>query len=111
MDDLEFNEALIAKRHKEVLSALKAIYDKLTIPPAPQSDNIMGKEIKRVLTSLEQSINQPKNEEIVEEIKKLSNVWLSSIEELKPSESNSWRFTISRDAQGFIKSVDAERKD
>lgn len=109
MDELEFKEALIAKRHEEILSALKAIYNKLVITPTSPPDT-MGKDIKRVLLSLEQSINQPKNEEIVEEIKKLSDTWVTAIEELKPSESNNWTFTISRDSQGFIKSVDAKRK-
>ncbi len=105
MDELELQEAIIAKRHKEVLSALKAIYDKLTATPS-----LLNEDIKRVLVSLEQSIKEPKNDEIVEEIKKLSDTWMMAVEELKPSESDSWTFIIERDSQGFIKTVEAERK-
>jgi hypothetical protein len=105
MDELELQEAIIAKRHKEVLSALKAIYDKLTATPSS-----LNEDIKRVLVSLEQSIKEPKNDEIVEEIKKLSDTWMVAVEELKPSEVDNWIFTIERDSQGFIKTVEAERK-
>ena len=35
---------------------------------------------------------------------------MMAVEELKPSESDSWTFIIERDSQGFIKTVEAERK-
>lgn len=107
MESVEFKEALEIKRHKELLLALKAIHDKLSAIP---QESAINKDLKRILQSLEMSVKGPKNEDLVEEIRKLSEVWSNSIVELKPDIAKEWIFDIRRNSQGFIESVKATKK-
>ncbi len=105
MDELKLNEVVVAKRHKELLSALKAIYDQLSLP----ADDTVNVDIKKAINSLEKAVKQPSNVEVVKELKALSSVLTESLENLKPTEVKDWTLYINRDSRGFIESVHAKK--
>jgi hypothetical protein len=98
MEELDFNELLIAKRHKELVTALKAILDKLTVAP---TSGFQDKEIRNTLVNIEKALKTEKESPLALEIERLSE----AIQVLKPDPAKSWVFDIQRDSKGFIQSV------
>lgn len=99
MDDIEFKEAVIAKRHKEIISTLQAISSKL-------GENEDKNEIKN---SIEKLIISLKEDNSVKELKNLFSRWEEALSKIGKNSPNSWNFNIQRDSKGFIKTIEANK--
>lgn len=109
MEDLEFNEILVEKRHEELISTLQEISKKLSQEEESEEPSLLP-EIKNILLKLEKnimSLKPEKDHKLAEELKKLSSVLQSDSEQ---KSSNNWTFQIYRNPQGFIESVSAIKK-
>ena len=109
MDDLEFNEILEAKRHKETLEVLTDIANKLSIKEE-RSIKLLAQELRTTVQKLDQLIQQPKDLSVANEIAKLSSVWVKAINALKEPPAKEWEFDIIRDPKGLIQKVIATKQ-
>lgn len=108
-EDIEFNELLKEKRHKDIMTLLTNILKEITnkefnIETTTLDISKLEKAIKNI------NIKQPDLSEIPKSITLLGESIVNKIELIKNDKPKQWIHTIKRDSQGLIKNIISKSK-
>ena len=120
-DDVQFEQLLLEKRHKELIATIKTLIDEVA---KSDRDSRLSNSIERQVSQVEElteimrnfTVNEGGNDDVVLSIKEMQRSMLAGLKSVQdilnePEEKkDEWVFTVKRNRDGFIESVTAKSK-